>query len=389
MRPNAIREDEVTLKGARFQSQGLEIETRTAHQFTGTARCVLAILYIVFTPFQDTRIEITNVSRPVDRVRRSTLVGRLAPANLLVDDLDRVFGTHRRRELEYALGKPRTEVPGLSQGHDLRQRVSCPESRADSFVSHPTACPKEEVVSSCLVVQHVESEGTYVVGDTLSSAGVTVDTRRVFAGEPLPADISRFDGLVVMGGPMSANSDDGFPTRAGEIELLARALDRGILTLGICLGAQLLAKAAGGSVFAGTAGPEIGWGSVDLSATATSDPLLEALPSRLTVLHWHNDTFDLPQGVAQLASSQQYPNQAFRVGERAWGFQFHIEVDRQAVSAFLDAFGEEARDAGSEPLAIAAATGARLDELGPIRDRITTRFARLMSGFDRDLVELG
>jgi hypothetical protein len=77
------------------------------------------------------------------------------------------------------------------------------------------------------------------------------------------------------------------------------------------------------------------------------------------------------------------------VGERAWGFQFHIEVDRQAVSAFLDAFGEEARDAGSEPLAIAAATGARLDELGPIRDRITTRFARLMSGFDRDLVELG
>src|SRR5664279_3279263 len=106
MRPNAIREDEVTLKGARFQSQGLEIETRTAHQFTGTARCVLAILYIVFTPFQDTRIEITNVSRPVDRVRRSTLVGRLAPANLLVDDLDRVFGTHRRRELEYALGKP-------------------------------------------------------------------------------------------------------------------------------------------------------------------------------------------------------------------------------------------------------------------------------------------
>lgn len=243
----------------------------------------------------------------------------------------------------------------------------------------------------CLVVQHVEPEGSYAIGDALSSAGVTVDTRRVFAGELLPADLSGFDGLVIMGGPMSASSDDGFSTRHAEIELLANALDRRILTLGICLGAQLLVLAAGGSVFEGTSGAEIGWGSVEPTARAGSDPLLAGVPTPMTVLHWHNDTFDPPVGAVHLASSQQYTNQAYRVGERAWGFQFHVEVDDDAVTAFLDAFGEEARSAGSAPESIAAEAGPRLDALGPIRDRIAARFARLVTGADRDqdLVELG
>lgn len=250
---------------------------------------------------------------------------------------------------------------------------------------------EEEVVPRCLVVQHVEPEGAYSIGDALSSAGVAVDTRRVFLGDPLPSDLSGFDGLVVMGGPMSANSDDGFPTRKAEIGLLVDGLDRGISTLGICLGAQLMAAAAGGTVFTGAAGPEIGWGSVDLDAAASSDALVEGLPGRLTVMHWHGDTFELPADAVHLASSPRYLNQAFRVGERAWGFQFHVEVDRRAVSAFLDAFADEARAAGSEPGVIEAQTTACLGQLGPVRDRIAARFASLVSGFDRDqdLVELG
>lgn len=243
----------------------------------------------------------------------------------------------------------------------------------------------------CLVVQHVEPESAYAISDALTSAGVSVDTRRVFGGDSLPAGLSGFDGLVVMGGPMSATSDDGFSTRRAEIELVEEALDREVLTLGICLGAQLLALAAGGAVFGGMAGPEIGWGAVDLTAGATADPLMERLPSRLTVLHWHNDTFDLPKGAVHLASSPRYPNQAFRVGARAWGLQFHMEVDHRAVTAFLDAFGGEARKAGVDPESIAAATEAHLEEIGPIRDRIGGRFARLVSELDRDqdLVELG
>jgi GMP synthase-like glutamine amidotransferase len=245
-------------------------------------------------------------------------------------------------------------------------------------------------VPSCLVIQHVECEGSFAIGAALSSAGVTVDTRKVFAGDPLP-DVSMFDGLVVMGGPMSACSDDGFPTRASEIGLISDALDRGILTLGVCLGAQLLAVAAGGSVFAGDAGPEIGWGPVDLTPDTDSDPLLAAVSRRLTVLHWHGDTFDLPAGATRLASSRKYPNQAYRLGAHAWGLQFHVEVDDQAVRGFLDAFGEEARTAGEDPEAIAIATGVYLDELGPIRDRVCGRFAHLVGTHDRDqdLVESG
>jgi len=249
----------------------------------------------------------------------------------------------------------------------------------------------EGIVSTCLILQHVEAEESFAVGDALTLAGVTVDTRRLFAGDPLPNDVSTFDGLVVMGGPMSAVDDHGFRTRAREIALLSQSLDRGITTLGICLGAQLLAVAAGGRVFAGDAGPEIGWGPVQFTPDTGSDPLLAGVPSPLTVLHWHGDTFDLPLGATHLAASRTYANQAFRVGGRAWGFQFHVEVDRRAVEGFLDAFGDEARSAGEDPAAIAAATEEHLDELVPIRDQICDRFAQSVAAQDRDpnLAEFG
>ncbi len=125
---------------------------------------------------------------------------------------------------------------------------------------------------TCLILQHVEAEESFAVGDALSSAGIAVDTRRLFAGDPLPDDVSAFDCLAVMGGPMSAVDDHEFRSRTGEIALLSQSLDRGITTIGICLGAQLLAVAAGSRVFVGDAGPEIGWGPVQLTADAASDP---------------------------------------------------------------------------------------------------------------------
>ena len=239
-------------------------------------------------------------------------------------------------------------------------------------------------MSSCLVLQHVEPETAFVIGDALMAAGVVVETREVYAGDSIPAGIGGFDGLVVMGGPMSATSDEGFPSRTAEIALLADALDAGVPILGVCLGAQLLASAGGGMVTRGSNGQEIGWGVIDLSEAASVDPLLGGLPGRLSVLHWHGDTFDLPAGATHLASSPRYANQAFRVGENAWGFQFHIEVDGEAVESFLEAFGDEARSAGIDPETIAADTRARVGELAPIRDRIAARFARLVAGLDQD-----
>jgi GMP synthase-like glutamine amidotransferase len=238
-------------------------------------------------------------------------------------------------------------------------------------------------MASCLVVQHVEPESPYLIGAALESAGVAVDLRPVFAGASLPRDLADFDGLVVMGGPMSAASDEGFPTRRAELGLLTEGLDRGLPTLGVCLGAQLLALAGGGSVFPGAGGPEIGWGPVELIEGAGGDPLLTGLPDELTVLHWHGDTFDPPPAATHLASNSRYRSQAFRCGSRAWGLQFHLEVDEAAVAAFVDAFGAEAARAGTAPESITADAAAALTILGPHRTRILARFAELVTAPDR------
>jgi GMP synthase-like glutamine amidotransferase len=225
-----------------------------------------------------------------------------------------------------------------------------------------------------LIVQHVEPEGPARIAEALARAGHVVAVHRSdLDGDPPVPD--GHDGVVVMGGPMSAASDDAFPTRPAELELLRTALGRGLPTLGVCLGAQLLALAAGGEVHRGDAGPEIGWGPITLHEETAHDPLLRGRPPTLEVLHWHGDTFTLPPGAALLASSGRYPHQAFRVGERAWGLQFHLEVDAAAVERFVDAFAHETPDGGA---AILAATPAALDALTPHADVVLDRFAALL-----------
>jgi GMP synthase-like glutamine amidotransferase len=235
-------------------------------------------------------------------------------------------------------------------------------------------------MANCLVVQHVEAEPPWAISAALARAGVRVDVRRVFAGEPLPIGVADLHGIVVMGGPMSASTDEGFATRRAEIALLDDALARAVPTLGVCLGAQLLTLAAGGSVHPGASGPEIGWSNVELSSARADDALLTGLPARLDVLHWHGDTFDLPPGSEHLARSDRYPNQAFRVAGSAWGLQFHLEVTEEAVEALLQAFpGDAVRALGGDH-GIRRATPAALAALAPWRDLVLDRFAALVSG---------
>jgi GMP synthase-like glutamine amidotransferase len=210
-------------------------------------------------------------------------------------------------------------------------------------------------MATCLIVQHVAAEGPCLLARSLADAGVDLDLRAVFGGDPVPEDAAGLDGVVVMGGPMSAASDRGFATRRSELALLADAVGWGVPTLGICLGAQLLALAAGGGVRTGDAGAEIGWGRVDLAPAAADDPLLAGLGGGMDVLHWHGETFSPPPAAVLLASSSRYANQAFRVGRRAWGFQFHVEVDLPGVRAFVEASGDEALAAGTDPGSIEAA----------------------------------
>lgn len=225
-----------------------------------------------------------------------------------------------------------------------------------------------------LVVQHLPIEGPYRIGQALVRAGLPLEVCKTYLGDPVPVGADGLSGLVVMGGPMAAYSDEGFPTRRAEIALLADALRRRVPTLGICLGAQLLVEAAGGRAVPGD-GPEIGWASVALAGGAAEDPLLQGLPDELTPLHWHGDTVELPQGTQLLASSPAYRNQAFRYGDRAWGFQFHPEVDRAAVLGFVSEFAEECPgEVGAE---IAAEAEERVAALEPVAVQVFDRFAAL------------
>jgi GMP synthase-like glutamine amidotransferase len=232
---------------------------------------------------------------------------------------------------------------------------------------------------TCLVVQHVAAEPAFSIAETLGIAGVTVDTRRVFQGDDIPLDTAGFDGLVVMGGPMSVNSTEGFPSRDAELSLLADALRVGIPTLGVCLGAQLLAVAAGGAVGRNAHGPEIGWGPVQLGPACHDDRLLAGLPPTLTVLHWHGESFEVPPEAAPLISGTTHPNQAFRIGDVAWGVQFHLEVTAAAVDGFLGAFAADTADVPGGAEAIREATPGALAALTPVRDLVCSRFAGLVA----------
>ena len=225
-----------------------------------------------------------------------------------------------------------------------------------------------------LVVQHVRGEGPYAIGAALEAAGLRMRLCRVWAGDPLPEDLTGVDALVVMGGPMAAHSDEDFPTRGSELALLRAALAAEVPVLTVCLGAQLLAVAAGGTARKGW-GLQVGWGEVRTSPQADTDPLLAGAPRRLRVLHWHGDTMVLPEEAVLLASCDRYPVQAFRVGSAAWGLQFHLEADEETVDVFVAAFPEEASTVPD----LRAATPGELAALAPHRDRVLGRFAALVA----------
>jgi GMP synthase (glutamine-hydrolysing) len=179
-----------------------------------------------------------------------------------------------------------------------------------------------------LAIQHVPWEGPHRILDVCG--GLDVHTVKPLAGQPLP-DHDQVAGAVVMGGPMNVDEVDVHPELASEREWLAEALRREMPVLGICLGAQLLARALGAEVRAGE-GPELGYAPVEI--LDPDDPILGALAPSTTVLHWHGEVFDLPDGAKLLARSAKTEHQAFRHGN-AWGILFHPEADFALLEAWL------------------------------------------------------
>jgi GMP synthase (glutamine-hydrolysing) len=146
--------------------------------------------------------------------------------------------------------------------------------------------------------------------------------------------LDRDDLLVVLGGPISAFDDDRYPFLADEVRLIERSLRDDVPVLGVCLGAQLLARALGARVYAGSA-KEIGFGPVRLTAEGRASCLAFLEKEASPVLHWHGDTFDLPAGAHRLATTELTSNQAFSMGARTLGLQFHVEADPRHFERWL------------------------------------------------------
>jgi GMP synthase-like glutamine amidotransferase len=183
-------------------------------------------------------------------------------------------------------------------------------------------------------IEHVPFEEPAGIGLWAAARGHGLTRALLFNGDPLP-EPGQYDLLVVMGGPMSVRDELEFPWLRAEKECVKLAVARGKSVLGVCLGAQILSEALGGQVTK-NGHREIGWHPVTLSPWAASNPAFRGIPSRFTAFHWHGETFSVPRGAQLMASSEACANQAFAVGGKLVGLQFHFET----TPGSLDDLGE-------------------------------------------------
>jgi GMP synthase-like glutamine amidotransferase len=222
-----------------------------------------------------------------------------------------------------------------------------------------------------LVLRHVPFEDLGLIAPALRDAGISFQYLDLFRNSfaPLPD----FSALISMGGPMSANDDLPFIRR--ELDLIQETAATGKPVLGICLGAQLIAKALGAKVYRNHS-REIGWFPVYWTEAAGRDPLFSGLSRPETLFHWHGETFDLPPGAEWLASSAACRNQAFRFGRGVYALQFHLEVTPAMIADWceeeLNAADVRTVEAPIDP----DANAARLAELSGL---VFGRWTRLIT----------
>lgn len=194
-----------------------------------------------------------------------------------------------------------------------------------------------------LVFRHAPHEGLGTVESFLKKTAIKIEYCDLFVNQLVPVCPKGYDFVISMGGPMNVDETERYPFLKLERLFIADAVHLGVPTLGICLGAQLIACALGAPVYRGHQ-KEIGWYPIHLSSSADHDPVLGGVfSSNPLVFHWHEDTFDLPDGAIHLASSDLFPNQAFRFREHVYAFQFHLEVTPEMISDWLEKGESELR----------------------------------------------
>ncbi len=190
---------------------------------------------------------------------------------------------------------------------------------------------------SVLVVQHEDGCPPALLGQGLVEAGVDLDVRRAHAGDPLPADLAGHEALVILGGEMGADDDVAYPWLTHTKELVRVAVRDAVLTLGICLGHQLIASALGGTVCRNPRGRQIGVYDVGWTAAASTDQLLSPLATPRRAIHWNEDlVLAPPPGAILLAATPLGEVQAMRFAPTVWGVQWHPEATPDMISSWVD-----------------------------------------------------
>lgn len=191
-----------------------------------------------------------------------------------------------------------------------------------------------------LILKHIEIEGPGSIEYFFRNTTWSLSTVNLAAGEVLPDDFRGIEAIISLGGPMNVYEEADYPFLREENRFLKNAVKEEIPIMGICLGAQLLAKACGAKVHKAHE-KEIGWHKVNLTAKGENDPLFMFLPKELEVFQWHEDTFDIPEKAVHLTESRSCTNQAFRFGKNAYGLQFHIEVTPDMIEEWVNEYMDE------------------------------------------------
>ncbi len=220
-----------------------------------------------------------------------------------------------------------------------------------------------------LSIVHGSDARAQLFSRVVVDAGHALEEWSLAWGVPPPRPIDDYDAVLVFGGAMHADEDQRHPWLTEENLLLQRLLDLHVPTLGVCLGAQLLAKAAHAPVHPASE-PEIGWREVELTEAAESDAIFSRLPTRFHAFQWHYYTYGVPAGAVELARSEVC-TQAFRLGSSVWGVQFHPEVTREQIQSWLetDGFNE-----GVDVEGLAAESDERIEEWNRIGSALCGAF---------------
>lgn len=235
-----------------------------------------------------------------------------------------------------------------------------------------------------LVFQHVPFEPLGSLDRAFRQAGFRIRYLNFDRRPDDAAKLDRYHGLVVLGGPMAADRTDRYPHLAYECDAIADATERGLPVLGICLGAQLIARAIGGRTLRGRA-PEHGWVAVSPTDMGRRDPLIGHVAPKEPIFQWHSDTFTLPPDAVHLAESRSCRYQAFRCGDSVYGLQFHLEANRPLIERWLTAarHGSGLPGGALDSAAVLAESDQRLPRAEALGDAVFGEFIRRFYGFRR------